>query len=335
MKQINSPKSQTGFTLIELMVSIVLGLIITASAVQLLLTGQISFSTQKALAEIQESGNFGLRYITNDIRRTNYENFGVINDRLANGGIALTARSQPAFVAVSTFTTANIPTNYPNNLTIANAQLSSEKSQVSNVTDISLAEVKSDQLVIQYYADQAGTDCEGNGYAAGRYIVQRYFLRVDTNVSAKEANAALALACEAGSYIDTSIEIKKNPETSTVDFGTTQGEVIIRRVDYLRFLLGVSNNSGDNQFRYMSISDYLNVSQYPRPRILSIQIGTLIRSNEAANVTDFVKNDRVYTVLDQKVIVKNHLHSNKYIRRVVSQTIALRNGMFSEDKAVM
>lgn len=335
MKKINSSKSQAGFTLIELMVSIVLGLIITASSVQLLLTGHISFSTQKALAEIQESGNFGLRYITKDIRRTNYENIGVINDRLANGGIALTARSQPAFVAVSTFTEANIPTNYPNNLTITNTQLSSEKSRVSNVSDIGLAEVKSDQLVIQYYADQAGADCEGNGYEAGRYIVQRYFLRVDTNVSTTEANLALALACEAGSYTDTSTTIKKNPATSTVGFGTTQGEIIIRRIDHLRFLLGVSNNSGDNQFRYMSISDYLNIAQYPRPRILSIQIGALVRSNEAANVSDFVKSDRVYTVLDQKVVVKNHQHSNKYIRRVVSQTIALRNGMFSEDKAVM
>ena len=61
--------NQHGFTLIELMIAIVLGLLITAAAIQLFITGQISINTQKGMAEIQESGNFGLRYITSDIRR--------------------------------------------------------------------------------------------------------------------------------------------------------------------------------------------------------------------------------------------------------------------------
>ena len=325
---------QHGFTLVELMVAIVLGLLITAAAVQLFLTGQISISTQKGMADIQESGNFGLRYISSDVRRANYENVGIINDRLLNGGIVLTSRNAPSYVSTSTFTSANIPTNYPNSLTTA-IPLSSSKTQLSNVLDTAKAELKSDQLVIQYYADQDGTDCEGNGYTSGRYIVQRYFLRLDSNVSNAEANQALALACEAGSYTDTSAKIFKNPSTSTLEFGKTEGEILIRRVDYLHFLLGVSNNESNNNFRYITVAEYLAIYDYPRPRISSIQVGMLLRSNEKANVSDLISADKVYTVLDQNLSLKPHTNTTKYLRRVVSQTIALRNGMYSEAKAVM
>lgn len=326
--------AQYGFTIVELMVAIVLGLIITAAAVQLFLTGQISLSTQKGMADIQESGNFGLRYITSDVRRANYDNVDLINDRLLNSGIVLTSRNAPFYISTSTFTSTNIPTNLPNTITNA-VPLSSSKKQLSNVLNSVKAELKSDQLVIQYYADQDGTDCEGSGYTAGRYIVQRYFLRLDSNVSNAEANQALALACEAGWYIDTSTKILKNPSTSTLEFGKTEGEIIIRRVDYLHFLLGVSNNESNNNFRYISVEDYLAINDYPRPRISSIQVGMLIRSNETANVSDVVSIDKAYTVLDQSIYLKPHSNTTKYLRRVVSQTIALRNGISSEAKAVM
>ena len=326
--------NQHGFTLVELMIAIVLGLLITAAAIQLFITGQISINTQKGMAEIQESGNFGLRYITSDIRRTNYENVGLINDRLLNGGILLTSRNAPAVVPTTVFNSSNIPINYPNSLATA-VPLSSSKTQLSNLLDDAKAELKSDQLVIQYYADQNGTDCEGNSYTSGRYIVQRYFLRLDTNVSNAEENQALALACEAGWYTDASVKILKNPSTSTLEFGKTDGEILIRRVDYLRFLLGVSNNDLNNSFRYISVSDYLALRTYPRPRISSIQVGMLVRSNDTANVSGLISADKIYGVLDQNVYLKPHANTTKYLRRVVSQTIALRNGMYTEAKAVM
>ena len=70
----NFTSLQQGFTLVELMVALVLGLLVTAAAIQLFITGQMSLNTQKGMADLQESGNFGLRYITNDLRKTNYGN---------------------------------------------------------------------------------------------------------------------------------------------------------------------------------------------------------------------------------------------------------------------
>ena len=62
---------QVGFTLIELMISIALGLIVVAAAILLFLTGQKSVAMQKGMAELQDNANFGLNYITRDIRLAN------------------------------------------------------------------------------------------------------------------------------------------------------------------------------------------------------------------------------------------------------------------------
>ncbi|MCU7226266.1 pilus assembly protein PilW, partial [Acinetobacter bohemicus] len=89
----------------------------------------------------------------------------------------------------------------------------SQWSGISNINTFS-----SDQLTIQYLPqyikDDKGTlattddvwyggfDCEGNNLeftlAQGRQvIVQRYFLRADSNKSDNEPNQPLALACDA------------------------------------------------------------------------------------------------------------------------------------------
>ena len=64
-------KKQAGFTLIELMISIGLGLIIVASALMLFLSGQRNVAMQKSAADLQDDQNFGLNYIAKNIRNAN------------------------------------------------------------------------------------------------------------------------------------------------------------------------------------------------------------------------------------------------------------------------
>lgn len=342
---------QQGFTLVELMVALVLGLLVTAAAIQLFITGQMSLNTQKGMADLQESGNFGLRYITNDLRKTNYGNVNIVNDRLANGGIVLTTRHTPHFVtsASSTYNATNIPVNI-DMMTVATAPVAVEIPVTSHATGNSNVQIlsdpdnpdsaridqASDQLVIQFYADRDGTDCEGNKYLANRYVIERFFLRADSNAASNEPNTALVLACEAGSYIEGAAKIIKNPTASTTVFGTTSGEIIVRRVDHLHFLLGISNNANTGDLRYITIHQYLTLDQNPRPRINSIQIGMLVRSNESTNANNLINNNQKFSVLDQTVTVKVPMGTSpKYLRRVIIQTIALRNAFISTDTAVM
>lgn len=59
---------QQGLTLIELMVALLLGLIFSAAAFQLLFANQRTFELQQTIAMLQEDGQMAMRYITADIR---------------------------------------------------------------------------------------------------------------------------------------------------------------------------------------------------------------------------------------------------------------------------
>ena len=85
-------KKQIGFTLIELMISLALGLIVVAAAILLFLTGQEGVAMQKGVSELQDNANFGLNYITKDIRLTNLNvKEATINDQTPYGGVVLSS----------------------------------------------------------------------------------------------------------------------------------------------------------------------------------------------------------------------------------------------------
>ncbi|MEQ1065304.1 PilW family protein [Acinetobacter sp. XH1741] len=337
-------KKYQGFTLIELILSLALGLIITAAAILLFLTSQKSLSMQMGVSDVQDNANFGLNYLTQDIRLANLNNpKAIINDQTAYGGIVLTsatnsvkdAANEPLSnlyktIAGVTANTSLLSRSQGDAIGSANAWTGVSNVQ-SNGSDIA-----SDQLVIQYVpqytidtkgtptqADDeyiGGTDCEGNKLnfplASGRQvIVQRYFLRKDTNNNSDEPNQPLALACDAGYY-----PLTGNP-TAITRYGDA-GEIIMKRVDYFRVLLNVQGDSGR---RYISVHDYLSLTA-PRPRIVSVQIGLLTRSLQPVGAEVAIKDDQQFTVLDQTITVKKPANSTKkYLRQVITQTIALRN----------
>ncbi|WPO67674.1 MULTISPECIES: PilW family protein [Acinetobacter] len=347
-------KASSGFTLVELMLSLALGLIITAAAILLFLTGQRSLSMQQGVSDIQDNANFGLNYITQDIRLTNLNNSkAIINDETAAAGIVLTSSVNATLDETTTPATPLSNLNRSIIGTTANVNLLSRSSGmiagtapmwtgVSNIT-IDGEETESDQLVIQYVPQYTqtrvgavdffvgGFDCEGNTLrfrveqdAANpttpfgrQVVVQRYFLREDNNKQANEPNQALALACDAGYY-----PVEGSPANIT-NYGDA-GEIIMKRVDHFRVLLNVQSDETAGR-RYVSINDYLNLPA-PRPRIVSVQLGMLVRSAQSVGSESTIKNDQEFIVLDQTVQVKVPESSNtKYVRQVVSQTIALRN----------
>ncbi|MHB8744289.1 MAG: PilW family protein [Sulfuricaulis sp.] len=67
-----APRLQTGFTMIELMVALTLGLILLAAVGQIYVTSRSSYTLQEALGQIQESGRFAMEFLTEDIRMAGY-----------------------------------------------------------------------------------------------------------------------------------------------------------------------------------------------------------------------------------------------------------------------
>ena len=319
-----------GFTLVELMVSLALGLLVVAAAIQLFLTGQISLSLQKSMTEVQNNANFGLNYIVTDIRKSNLDaTNAVVNDQTLYGGIVFTSqknRAKNTSGATPIIASPNIHKDISANLLTRSAATTETTLGLSNVAQ------KSDQLTIQFKPNRVGHDCEGGiitsaDIAANTYIVQRYFLRpMDSLVG----NTNLGLACDAGRYVPVA-----NPETDankTIVTGLGgNGEIIIRNVDYFYFLLGISDDETVEKMSYISVANYMKAQTYsagkvtPRYRVKSIKIGLLVRSAESAGADQVIteRNKTNFKVLDQDVILTT---KNQYLREVITQTVAIRNG---------
>ena len=61
-------RTQRGFSLIELMVALTLGLLLTAGLVQLFTSTKVTFNTNDALARVQENGRFALENLKRELR---------------------------------------------------------------------------------------------------------------------------------------------------------------------------------------------------------------------------------------------------------------------------
>lgn len=65
-------RSQCGLTLIELMVAIVIGLILTAGVIQIFLGSHQTYRFQEELSRIQENGRFALETLARDVRNADF-----------------------------------------------------------------------------------------------------------------------------------------------------------------------------------------------------------------------------------------------------------------------
>lgn len=327
---------QTGFTLIELMVAITLGLLITAAAIQLYLTSVTSFNVQKAMSNIQDSASFGVNYILDDVRKANLSaSSAYINDQQANAGLLLTQDN----VGIKQSNGQNI---------LEDNDLTRSGGGFSNVNSSNLE--GSDQLTIRYSPNQIGYDCTGGEIALSDLkllkgntilgdrnlqIIQRYKVHING-----------ALTCRAMRYYPDEdfnskgllIVGKKVPT-----WNLNGEQIIIPSVDYMRIKVGYVKGALNNPtaLNYVSVADYLDtaktpamtknidgISQQIKPYINVIQIGLLVQSNETAgnDVNVRNRNKKTFDVLGQSVAL-NSTNQDTRLRQVVTQTISLRNAM--------
>jgi len=65
----------TGFSLIELMVALLLGLLLTAGMIQLFSSSRLTFQTSDGLARVQENGRFAMELLKRDLRSAGERGF--------------------------------------------------------------------------------------------------------------------------------------------------------------------------------------------------------------------------------------------------------------------
>lgn len=69
MNQSNRPLTQHGFTLIELMIALVLGLVLIGGVISVLLSNQQTYRTNNALSQLQDNARTAFEFMARDIRQ--------------------------------------------------------------------------------------------------------------------------------------------------------------------------------------------------------------------------------------------------------------------------
>jgi type IV pilus assembly protein PilW len=85
-KSLQYPVSQSGLSLIELMVALTIGLLLSIGIIQIFNASKVSYQLQEGLSRIQENGRFVSQYLQNKLRMAGYMGCGNDVARAENGG---------------------------------------------------------------------------------------------------------------------------------------------------------------------------------------------------------------------------------------------------------
>ena len=293
--KINWYSHQTGFTLIELMISLVLGLLISAAVIQVYIINTRTLTVQQSASEVQDSTIFALQSLEEHFRLANLGNpITSITSESNHGGIVLT----------------------PTNLGIvgtASNDLAKLLTISAGADSLSNTNTASDQLTIQYKNVTPNNmfDCEGGEIVTGssEWVVERYFVRLATGANASATTKDLVLACDAGRVANTG--------GAVTDFGDA-GEVIVPAIDQFQILLGVQTDV--TQSTYISPTTYLTLTD--KPPITTVKFGVVVRSTTPLITS--TDNDR-FQIFGIAQTLKTDTTRTKYYRRSYESTVLLRN----------
>lgn len=337
-------REQQGFTLVELMIALVLGLLVSAAALQIFYTSSVNSRRQEASSQIQDNAIFGLSQMQQHLRRANYgakptnshDEF-FMNHLTPQGGVVLTA---PDGTSGSKWLTGNLSGLVLDGAAVPTSLLtqSAATNSLSSLNGIA----NSDQLTIQYRIDDTGSfDCEGSAIPAGFYVIERYFVRMDNTSAPATPGLACASAIykydEAAAGDDTGIDIATYTVPGETDTNANNlegaGTIVIPSVDYFRVMLGISSSTGfatypeSADIGYISVPNASNINASLNDRrIVSLQVGILSRSNNPT-ATSQANSELRFNVLDKNNVALNDAATNgpTYLRTVYESTILLRN----------
>lgn len=305
----NSKKIQRGFTLLELMIALVLGLLIIAAALALFLNAQKSMNFQSGMSSLQQNANFGLAQMAHEIRHANLNTPSEqkINNKDIGSGVIFAASNLPTAVASGTdskyFTRFGLAEDATNSATGA----------------------KSDQLTIQFVPDIRGGkqyDCEGMEIVEGRTYVYRYYL--DKLPNEQQITGALdryGLYCDVGYYVDGSPQV--------IGLGGN-GQLVLQNVDAFKVRFLVKNS--DSELRYATIKEYLTdlmpatvTDKKLYHSIGAVEIGLLIASSESIGSDSRFNNQSTYKIAGQDITLKPNTKNSQYLRQPITQVVSFRN----------
>lgn len=314
---------QQGFTLIELMISLVLGLLIIAAASQVYVISLRTATVQQAGSSILDANVFGLQQIENNIRMAGLGLSDVAKAGAADSGI-LAGGDKAAAISVLRV----------NGTKLSSDLISRDGSGPTNTTSNG-----SDQLTIQYRAPANMRDCEGHLVLGprtgildlpgnpvvsidGQIIVERYFV--------KNNNGTLELRCDAGLYVSNHIiqDDGQGTANATILTGADKryniqnfgddGALIASGIDDFQVRFGIARGRNHSGIRYVTPTEYQTLPA--DTAIITVQLGLLTKGSVPSSDAP---ESQTYTILGNDVDMKSG--QGQFIRRVYETNIMLRN----------
>lgn len=361
--------TQDGFSLIELMISLTLGLLISAAVMQVYLTSIKTSSVQSGGTDILEASIFGIQNIEKSIRLSNLGMADSNNPFTPLAGVIMT--SDTSLVSASqTDKSKNNMNGIKMGGTVTSAgtdAIDAKYLTKSGIAASNITGLTSSQLTIQYEAPQDMYDCEGTlvrgpieierdgrlELIPGQVIVQRYYLRevAQNDKSNYESNIkSYELRCDAGRYVkeilnSTELDLQKINDSTILkesrnirDFGDV-GEVVIPRVDYFGVLLGVEvieplTSSVTLRYftpeQYMSYLKDLSATSTITTDIISVKLSVLVRADRPLTGETGASN---FIIFGEPKTLSTYT-SKAFIRRVYESNIMLRNSRAIKESSI-
>lgn len=283
---INTNK-QHGFTLIELMITLLLSLMITLAITEILISSNRTSVASDGMSQSQETGRFVMSYLANNIREAGL-------DSINNSGI-----TTDAFISCTDFPALK---NFNNRQ--GNHQCSFETATGGTQANINNLANTGDRLAITTISSSPDNnlDCTGaGGYADGDTILNVFWVEPD-------GNGISSLFCQ-GHNFDGSAITDSNAR-----------QAIANGVEAMHILYGYADTPLATD-RQRNVSRYINADTIPASgwdRVYAVKISLLTRS-----ITDVANQNslRRYVLLD----AAPYLMTDSVSRQVFNSSFAINN----------
>ena len=318
---ISNYRSTSGFTLIELMISLVLGLLVSAAAIQIYMVSVRTGTTQAGAADLQDVSIFGIQGLEKELRIANLGSTTTLNtttpgisNNTPDAGIVL---SQANVMGVSA-------TTFDDNLLTRTGNADTPATTGNGWKGVSGTNQQSDQLTIQYTnitgSDQV--DCESFTVSVDAKVIERYFLKAVTDSNSNVIG--YSLRCDAGRVDPAGTGIlAAAPASGSIPaipgFGDA-GQEVMTNIDQFKVLLGVQSPAG--QLSYLSPAIYNSLattSPIYRAPIVAVKVGIIARSAKPIVASNIPTTFSLFGV--DNVVANN----TSYLRRTYESTTMLRN----------
>ena len=279
------PRGQRGLTVIEMMIALALGLILTLGAIQIFASSRMAYRANEALARIQENGRYALHFLKRDIRNAAY--WGCADDVEVNNVVVGTSVDFDAPATVGEERGAALPDALTLRMANRNSGINVVKQMPTTSADLFLSDTDS----VQEGDIMIVTDCE----SADIFMV--------TNNNTLNDNLAHNSGVVVNGVQNSTQVMSKSYGTDAIAFVVSQRlyEVVndrmqrsvngspaaelVNGINDLELTYGVDSDNNEVPNAYLDADEIDASPLYSWDEVLTIRIRLLVRSDEDNIVT--------------------------------------------------